>query len=118
MVPLVLDTNVLANLGFLQWLRENPRGAPLPAGAYMEAKSHALKRRRPIDWLDQGLEAAGISVVDFDREQAGAAAEAVIGRWDFAENARDYAIGALPKARKGLMVTENKKHFTWLPEGQ
>jgi hypothetical protein len=54
-------------------------------------------------------------VVPFDPAQA-EAAQAVPGRWDFAENPRDTPSGRSPKSGGAMMVAENKKHLSWLPE--
>ena len=113
---LVLDTNTLAHPGFLAWLRETQKEAWLPAVAFMEACYHTRKRRRSVDDLLDALDAAGIEVVAFDEEQAAAAAAGAVGRWDFAQKARDYAIGALARTRSATMVTENKRDFSWLPD--
>ena len=113
---LVLDTNTLVDPTFLRWLRDRDEEILLPAVAYLEVCYQALKRKRSLEELGAALAAARIQVVPFDAAQAEAAALAVIGRWDFADNARDYAIGALAQVRGATMVTENKKHFSWLPE--
>ncbi len=118
MASLVLDTNTLANSVFLEWLKDSGHEAFLPAVAFMEACYHTLKRRRSIDDLQRALGAAGITVLPFDSDQAAEAAVAAIGRWDFAQKARDYAIGAAAKLRGGTMVTENTRDFAWLPDVQ
>ena len=116
MARLVLDTNTLANSPFLQWVKDSGHEAWLPTVAFMEACYHTLKRRRSIEDLTRALDAAGITVLSFDPDQAAEAARAAIGRWDFGEKARDYAIGSAAKLQGATMVTENKRDFAWLPD--
>jgi len=115
-VVLVLDTNCLANLEFLRWLKDSGEESYLPAVAYMEAFYHTLKRKRSTEMFRSALAAAAIKVYPFTPDQAEAAAGAAVGRWDFARNARDYAIGSVALLEKATMVTENKKDFAWLPQ--
>jgi predicted nucleic acid-binding protein len=116
LASLVLDTNTLANSGFLVWLKDSGHEALLPAVAFMEACYHTLKRKRSIEDLQRALGAAGIKVLPFDSDQAAEAAGAAIGRWDFSKKARDYAIGGAAKLRGATMVTENTRDFAWLPD--
>lgn len=116
LASLVLDTNTLSNSAFLLWIRDSGHEAWLPAVAFMEACHHTLKRKRSIEDLQRALEAAGIRIVSFDSGQAAVAAQAAIGRWDFAQRARDYAIGSAAMPRGAIMVTENKRDFGWLPD--
>ncbi|MGQ0797985.1 MAG: type II toxin-antitoxin system VapC family toxin [Methanobacteriota archaeon] len=115
MASLVLDTNTLANSKLLLWLKNSDEESWLPAVAFMEASYHTLKRNRSVEDFLQALDAAGIRVLPFDRDQATEAARAAIGRWDFSTKARDYAIGSAAKARNATLVTENKRDFSWLP---
>jgi len=116
LASLVLDTNTLANSVFLEWLKDSGHEALLPAVAFMEACYHTLKRRRSVEDLQRALGAAGITVLPFDSDQAAEAAVAAIGRWDFAQKARDYAIGGAAKLHGATMVTENTRDFAWLPD--
>lgn len=63
---------------------------------------------------DAFLEQMNISVVPFGRYDAIKAAHSAMGNLDFAENARDYSIGATAFQLNGKLVTYNVKHFKWM----
>lgn len=65
---------------------------------------------------DAFLEQMNIAVVPFGRYDAIKAAHSAVGNWDFAENARDYSIGATAIQLNGKLVTYNVKHFKWVED--
>ncbi|MBI4813075.1 MAG: PIN domain nuclease [Methanobacterium sp.] len=113
-MKLVRDTNVFNSRKFCNWLLETPEEKYLHAVAYMEYLYHNLKKGLTQSMTDAFLEQMNISVVPFGQSDAIEAAHSAIGNWDFAEDARDYAIGATAITLTGKLVTYNVKHFKWI----
>ena len=111
---LVLDTSVFNSRKFCNWLLSSQEEKYLPAVAYMEYLYHILKKGDTKSMLDAFLEQMNVTVVPFRMEEASEAASSAIGKWDFSENARDYALGATSITLDATLVTNNMKHFKWL----
>jgi len=116
----VLDTNVFNNWKFLEWLKESSIEPVINTVTYSEYLYHLAKKignfEIALDNFETLLWTVGIQVVSFDVESARIAARNVLGRWDFSKNARDYMIGSLAVKLNAPLVTNNKRHFEWLPE--
>lgn len=113
-MKLVLDTNVFNNRKFYDWLLNSEEEKYLPVFAYMEYLYHNLKKGNTESMLDALLEQMNIKIIPFGKDEAVEAACGCIGKWDFSENARDYAIGATAIKLNGKLVTYNLKHFKWM----
>lgn len=57
--------------------------------------------------LDAFLDQMNVTVVPFGMEEASRAASSTIGKWDFSENAHDYAVGATSITLDATLVTNN-----------
>lgn len=115
-MEIAIDTNVLNDTSFLKWLVNNKVKAYLSSVGYMELVYHILKKNASIDQMHSTIDSIGIVICPFDKKLAMISAKAAIGRWDFAENARDYAIGSVPKEKDIPFITSNKRDFGWLSE--
>lgn len=111
-----LDTNVLNDKKFLNWLTKQEVTPLLSSVAYMEIAYHVLKKHQNLSILDTTLKELGIKIVSFDKELSEVSALSAKNRWDFKENARDYAIGSISAIKNIPFITNNKKHFVWLKQ--
>lgn len=57
-----------------------------------------------------------VTIVSFDRELALVAVHTASIKHDMRQNGRDHTIGAYAYRRKIPMITNNKKHFTFIEE--
>ncbi|MBI4814359.1 MAG: type II toxin-antitoxin system VapC family toxin [Methanobacterium sp.] len=115
-MKLVLDANVFNSKNFCNWLLNSEFEKYLPSIAYMEYLYHHLKKGNTESMVNAFLEQMNISVVPFGKQDAFEVANASIGRWDFSENAHDYAIGATAIILRAKLVTNNIKHFQWMDD--
>jgi hypothetical protein len=116
-MDICIDSNVFSHAGFLQWVGDNDVSVFLSSVAYMETSYHEMKRfGGSVTDFNSMLDGLGITIVPFDGELALMAAEKALIRHDLRENARDYAIGSYACKHNIPMITNNKKHFTWLKE--
>lgn len=109
-----LDTNVLNDKKFLNWILVQDILPLISSVAYMEIAYHILKKHENISILDITLKELGITIISFDKELAEISAICAKNQWDFKENARDYAIGSISALREIPFITYNQKHFDWL----
>jgi len=116
-MKVVLDTNVFHNWKFLLWLKDSPYHPVTSAVVYTEYLYHQSKKLGSVEEGKSAVKALfrsiGIEVLEFDKECAEETVKAVLGRWDFRKNARDYMIGALAVKLNAPLITYNKKHFEW-----
>ena len=118
-MKVVLDTNVLHDRGFLEWLMDSPFQPVTSSVVYMEALYRYARRKglpEAKSKVKAVFESISMEIIDFDEESAEIVVQSALGRWDFSKNARDYMIGSLALKLKAPLVTNNKKHFDWLPE--
>jgi tRNA(fMet)-specific endonuclease VapC len=119
-MKVVLDTNVFNNWRFLKWLKESSAEPIINTVTYTEYIYHLAKKigdfEIALDNFETLLWTLGIQVVSFDVESARIVARSALSRWDFSKNARDYMIGSLAIKMNAPLITQNKKHFKWLPE--
>lgn len=86
----------------------------LPVVAYMEYLYHNLKKGNTESMVDVFLEQLNINIVPLKKEDAVEAACGSIGNWNFEDNARSYAIGAITINLNAKLVTNNIKDFQWM----
>lgn len=112
-----IDTNVFSHMDFLQWAVENKINLFLPSTAYMESAYHVMKTYGGslADFIAM-LAGLRVTVVPFDSELALIAAKTASIKHDWKSNASDHAIGAFAYRRKMPLITDNKKHFTFIKE--
>jgi tRNA(fMet)-specific endonuclease VapC len=118
-VRIVLDTNVFNDRRFLEWLMDSPFQPVTSSVVYMEVLYRYARRRglpEAKSKVRAVFESLSLKVMDFDEESAELVVQNALGRWDFSKNARDYMIGSLAVKLNAPLVTNNKKHFEWLPE--
>ncbi len=118
-MKVVLDTNVLHDRGFLEWLMDSPFQPVTSSVVYMEALYRYARRKglpEAKSKVKAVFESISMEIIDFDEESAEIVVQSVLGRWDFSKNARDYMIGSLALKLNAPLVTNNKKHFDWLSE--
>jgi predicted nucleic acid-binding protein len=116
-MDICIDSNVFSHKVFLQWIAEKEISVFLPSMAYMESSYHEMKTHGgSLANFISMLAGLGITIVPFDSELALIAAKNATINHDLKENARDHAIGAFAYKRKMPMITNNKKHFTFLKE--
>ena len=116
---MVLDTNVLNDKGFLEWLMDSPFQPVTSSVVYMEALYRYARRKGLLEAKSKVkavFKSISMEIMDFDEESAEIVVQSALGRWDFSKNARDYMIGSLALKLNAPLVTNNKKHFDWLPE--
>lgn len=114
-MKLALDTNIFNNKAFCIWLLNTEEEKYLPAFAYMEYLYYHLKKGNSQNMVDTFLKQMNVTVTPFGKEEAMLAVANCLGNWDFSKNARDYAIGATAIKMNAKLVTNNTKHFKWLP---
>jgi tRNA(fMet)-specific endonuclease VapC len=118
-VRIVLDTNVFNDRRFLEWLMDSLFQPVTSSVVYMEVLYRYARRRglpEAKSKVRAVFESLSLKVMDFDEESAELVVQNALGRWDFSKNARDYMIGSLAVKLNAPLVTNNKKHFEWLPE--
>ncbi len=112
--PLVLDTNAVSDPDFLNWLKEYTGEKLIPAFAYAEVVVYILKKKRSVRRFDHLLRTLGIRIEYFTPEKAKVAGQLGHRFGEFSEKARDYMIAAHAASAPRVLVTENKKDFTFL----
>ena len=118
-MKVVLDTNVLHDRGFLEWLMDSPFQPVTSSVVYMEALYRYARRKglpEAKSKVKAVFESISMEIIDFDEESAEIVVQSALGRWAFSKNARDYMIGSLALKLNAPLVTNNKKHFDWLSE--
>lgn len=117
MQPLVIDTNALHDKDFVKFLPTYHGRKILPVIAYIEASIH-LRAKKTTEQILELLKVLGVKVEQMTTDQAHGAIEAAIEGRDFADNAHDYLIGSFATSPQHIVVTHNKKDFTFLPDKQ
>ncbi len=79
---------------------------------------HLFKKGKGEGTLRAFIDLYTIRVSNYGEKEAVIAARNAVGRWDFRERARDYAIGATALSNDAILVTRNAKDFSWLPRGK
>lgn len=116
-MDICIDSNVFANIDFLQWVADNKVTVYLPSMAYMESAYHGGKKHSgSLASFISMLAGLKVTIVPFDNGLALIAAKNAANKHDMKENGRDHAIGAYAYKRKIPMITNNKKHFTSLKD--
>ena len=118
-MKVVLDTNVFNDRRFLEWLMDSPFQPVTSSVVYMEVLYRYARRKglpEAKSKVKAVFESISLEIMDFDEKSAEIVVQSALGRWDFSENARDYMIGSLAVKLNAPLVTNNKRHFEWLPE--
>ncbi len=118
-MKVLIDTNVLSEHEFLEWLRTvEDIEKYMSAVTLMEFAYHLLKKGKGEGRLKAFLELYSISNAPLNWESAITAAKNASKKWDFAERARDYAIGATAITLDAILITRNLKDFDWMTKGK
>lgn len=83
-----------------------------------ELAYHLFKKGKGEGSLRAFIDLYTIHVSNYGEKEAIIAAKNAVGRWDFRQRARDYAIGATALSNDAVLVTRNVKDFVWLPRGK
>lgn len=116
---MLLDTNTLSDLEFLNWLRTAEQTEKhMSTITLMEFAYHLIKKGKGVGTLKAFKQLYSISASPYSEEAAVIAAQNAAGRWDFKENARDYSIGATAMSLDAILITKNLRDFGWMPKGK
>lgn len=115
--PLFIDTCALSDKDFLKWLKEYRGEKSISSIVYMEYCTYLIGRGITPDKLDSLLKRSGISVSQFNREQARNASMIMDGlderRCSVCNNINwnDCMIAASAPCAPTVLVTKNVKDF-------
>lgn len=112
--PIVLDTNVFRDSGFIWWLKKYRGDRIVPVIVYCELAVHFIEKTGDTAKLDGLLYGAGIAVNEMEREHARRAAEFAQGSPDWHQHWRDYMIAGYAAFEPWLVITENVRDFSCL----
>lgn len=112
--PVVLDTNVFDDRGFIRWLRKYRGEKEVPPVVYCELAVIAVQRTGDTTRLDGLLHAEGIHVSEMSMEHARHAATFAREDQDWRENWRDYMIAGHAAIPPTYLVTADTTGFACL----
>lgn len=118
MLGVLLDTNVLLDAKFLHWLKRQEMEKLMSSISVMEFAYHLFKKGKGEGSLRAFIDLYTIHISNYGEKEAIIAAKNAVGRWDFRQRARDYAIGATALSNDAILITRNVKDFAWLPKNK
>lgn len=113
-MKLVLDTNVLHNRQFCNWLLNSDEEKYFPAVAYMEYLYNQINRGNTPSMVDVILKEMNVVVIPFGMEEAKMVVEK--SSENFIKNARDYVVGSTALLMDAKLITNNLENFNWLED--
>ncbi|MDO8870815.1 MAG: type II toxin-antitoxin system VapC family toxin [Methanobacteriaceae archaeon] len=111
-MKLVLDTDVLYNKQFFNWLLNSDEEKYLSAVVYMEYLYNQTNMGNTPSMVDTILNEMNVVVVPIGTEEAKMVIEK--SSKDFVKNARDYVVGSTAILLDAHLVTDNLENFKWL----
>jgi predicted nucleic acid-binding protein len=111
-MKLVLDTDVLYNKQFFNWLLDSDEEKYLPVVAYMEYLYNQTNMGNTPSMVDTILNEMNVVVVPIGTEEAKMVIEK--SSKDFIKSARDYVVGCTAILMGANLVTDNLENFQWL----
>lgn len=111
-MKLVLDTGVLYNKQFFNWLLNSDEEKYLPVAAYMEYLYNQTNMGNTPSMVDTILNEMNVVVVPFGVEEAKMVIEKSDN--DFVKNSRDYVMGSTAILMDAHLVTDDLENFQWL----
>lgn len=119
---ITLDSNVFRNQHFIDWLMssEAPHKSHIfPLISYIEVLVWYEMRGLTREDLDKDLRKINTEIIEFPIEFVDSLMKNIRMNpsFPFRHHARDFIIGTIVKKKETLLLTNNKKHFSWLPQG-
>lgn len=112
--PVVLDSCVFADKGFMRWLRTYRGAIEIPPVVYCELAVIAVQRRGDTAQLDGLLRGANINVSDMQMDHGRKAAQLAAADPNWKQKWRDYMIAAHAYFAPHYLVTANVRDFVCL----
>jgi predicted nucleic acid-binding protein len=109
--PVVLDTNIFYDAGFVRWLKDYRRDKKAPPIVYCELAVKFIAGDGDTSKLDRLLRGAGVDVSRMLMFHGRQAAEFAQGARDWKDHWRDYMIAAHAANPPTYLVTFNIKDF-------
>lgn len=118
MEPLVIDSNALHVKEFRYWLRSYPGLKIIPSVAFIEVGLHSLNQDGVIEPFLASLRKMGLTFSRLDQTEALRAIRTGEMVGDFSVHSRDHMIDAHVSSPNHILVTYNKRDFTFLDPDQ
>ena len=121
MKKIALDSNIFRNQDFLNWLILNKSNYSISISiiVYLETLFWYFTRSTTLEDFTYDLNKINAKVISLDINLAQSTAnKAIKSMLSFKHHARDFIIGSTAISNEAILLTYNKRHFLWMPEGK
>ncbi len=121
MIKIALDSNIFRNRNFLNWLIVNKSNFKISISiiVYLETLFWHFTRLVSIEDFSYDLTKINAEVISLDINLSQSTAKnALKSKLLFKHHARDFIIGSTAISNGAILLTYNKRHFLWMPEGK
>ncbi|MFX0206180.1 MAG: hypothetical protein ACFFDT_09345 [Candidatus Hodarchaeota archaeon] len=120
---ITLDSNVFRNQRFFDWLTSSEATHTthvFPLLTFIEVLVWYEMRGLKRDDLEDDLTKIRTEIVGFSLDYVESLMSNIRSNPNFLfrHHARDFLIGTIVQQKASLLITNNKRHFTWLPSQQ
>ena len=114
---MIIDTCVFRDGAFIEAIKEYHGTKCISSITYTEMQVYLMgKKNKPSNYFDNILRKVNIDISTFTKHEALSAAKIGIVMEEFKKNSRDYMIAAHAIMAPWIVITYNKKDFTYLRE--